>query len=217
MTDPKVLILYGGVFDPVHEGHLSVAQQVSEAIDRPVTLLPCAVPSHGKKPMASFEDRVRMLELATGQHQVLSVEAIEGRLPSPNYSVVTLRHFFNRGITCVFLVGADAIAGFSRWHRWQEISQIAHLVVVNRPSAPLSISSEVLASFGGKLVDLDRIKQQLNQPVQSAGMLTALEISPHPASSTAIRNNLLQTGQSNHLSEAVSQYILEKALYKIAD
>ena len=90
------LVLFGGTFDPVHRAHISAARAVSRVLDgAPVHLLPNAVPPHRPQPLASGEQRLRMLELACAEHPHLHPDGWELAQPGPSYSLATLQYFAN--------------------------------------------------------------------------------------------------------------------------
>ena len=105
-----IRILYGGTFDPVHVGHLAVADAASALFDADVFLLPSADPPHRAPPGASAELRTAMLELAIAGHPRLRVDRRELERAGPSYSVDTLREVREE-------IGAVRAAGLGAWRR----------------------------------------------------------------------------------------------------
>ena len=129
--------LLGGSFDPIHHGHLLVAQAAVEALTLaelrfvPARQQPFKVGSHG----ADAADRVRMVELAIAGEPRFQVERIEIDRPGPSYTVETLRALRAREPSTgfVLLVGADAAAELPTWHEAEEIPHLARVVMFARP------------------------------------------------------------------------------------
>jgi nicotinate-nucleotide adenylyltransferase len=147
-----IRILYGGTFDPVHDGHLAVADAASALFDADVLLLPSADPPHRELPGASAEQRAAMLDLAVTGHPRLHVDRCELQRAGPSYSVDTLREV-RAGIgpraSLAWLLGADAFRGLHHWHQWRELFALAHLVVAVRPGHALDkLDSELQAEVG---------------------------------------------------------------------
>jgi len=128
--------LFGGTFDPVHYGHLRCALELQEALRfAEFHLVPCRIPPHRGVPHASAEQRLEMLNAALDGTVGLSIDSRELARPGPSYSVDTLREVRAEiGATPLCLIiGMDAFNGLDRWHRWEELIDLAHIVVAHRP------------------------------------------------------------------------------------
>ena len=142
---PGLLVLYGGTFDPVHNGHLAIARAAREALGVDIHLVPAADPPHRPPPGAAAEDRVAMLHLALADQPGLQPDlrelerhAIDATRRS--YSVDTLRELrAERGAAApiALLVGADSFVGLPTWKCWRELFDLAHFVVASRAGSPL--------------------------------------------------------------------------------
>ncbi|HQN19167.1 MAG TPA: nicotinate-nucleotide adenylyltransferase [Syntrophobacteraceae bacterium] len=134
---PERVGVMGGTFDPVHVGHLRVAEEAVEALDLDMLLfIPAAVPPHklGKSILA-FEHRWRMLRLATDEHPRFAVSDLEQRLPGKSYTVVTLRKLqeeYGGKAELFFIVGMDAFFELNTWWHFNELFELAHMVVLRR-------------------------------------------------------------------------------------
>jgi nicotinate-nucleotide adenylyltransferase len=128
--------LFGGSFDPVHLGHLVVAEVVAEALGARVRLVPArAQPFKGMAHVATPEQRADMLRLALAGNPRLTLEPIELSMPAPSYTVSTLRALAQRepGNRFTLLVGADAARDLPAWHEAAALPQLADVVVFARP------------------------------------------------------------------------------------
>jgi len=135
-----IRILYGGTFDPVHDGHLAVAEAASALLAADVDLLPSADPPHRAVPGASALQRAAMLDLAVEGHPRLHVDRRELRRGGPSYSYDTLQEVrteIGSEAPLAWLLGADAFHDLTTWHRWRELFDLAHLIVAVRPGHPL--------------------------------------------------------------------------------
>ena len=130
--------LFGGSFDPVHIGHLVVAEAVADALGATIRFLPAREQpfkraAHG----ATAEQRAEMLELAVSGNPRFRLERVELELPTPSYTVRTLRALAARepGNRFTLLLGADAAGELSSWHEVEALPGLAELVVFARPGA----------------------------------------------------------------------------------
>ena len=129
--------IFGGTFDPVHVGHLAIANAALESVplDRVVFVLARRSPLKERGPVAGEADRLAMLELAVAGEPRFSVSRIELERDGPSYTVDTLESF--AGADELFLIlGGDAIAELPRWKDPDRIARLATLVVAERPGAP---------------------------------------------------------------------------------
>jgi nicotinate-nucleotide adenylyltransferase len=135
-----VEVLFGGSFDPVHLGHLIVAEAAAEQLGAAVRFVPAREQpfkraAHGATP----EQRAEMLDLAVAGNPRLAVERIELTLPPPSYTVRTLQALARRepGNRFTLLLGADAAQDLSSWHEVEALPGLAELLVFARPGAAL--------------------------------------------------------------------------------
>lgn len=211
------LVLFGGTFDPVHRAHIACAKAVSVLLNSPVHLLPNAEPPHRDQPFSSSAQRLAMLSLACEGDDMLVIDDWELRQTGPSYSIDTLRHFRHLGTETaadtdantrplILLIGADSFASLHRWHQWQAFPSLCHVIVAPRPGAPRAAES-VLSAFDE--ADIDAL---LKQP---AGLRFMLDEPTLGISSSAIRDDLREKGQSNAINRKVFDYIQRQGLYNL--
>ena len=131
--------VFGGMFDPIHFGHLRTAHELHELLGlESVVFLPAGDPPHRAAPLADAATRLAMVRAAAGDDPRFSVDDRELRRPGPSYTILTLAEMrAERGAQPIALVmGMDAFAGIGRWHRARELVDLAHIVVARRPQAP---------------------------------------------------------------------------------
>jgi len=185
------LALFGGTFDPIHIGHLSVAWEASELLDAEVRLMPANVPPHRPPPTASATQRVDMLRAALRGQSRLALDTRELGRSGPSYTIDTLeelrREYGERPL--VLLLGADAFAGLRSWHRWRQLFDVTHLGVINRPGIEACVPVELERAVAARRTDDPGVIRAL-----PAGKVIELAVTPLEVSATRIRE-LLAAGR----------------------
>jgi len=203
--------ILGGTFDPVHCGHLAVAEYVwAHCALAQIQFLPCLLPPHRQPPRASPAQRLAMIRLAIAGHPDWIVNDIDFQRPGPSYMIDTLtilRQQQPQTPWCL-LLGMDAFAHFNQWRQWQKILQLAHLIVVNRPGCHLSSSGwEPALLRDTQARSADDLTQSL------AGKILIQEMPPCDISATAIRQKFPTSAATIALPPEVLQYIKQHHLY----
>ena len=127
--------IYGGTFDPVHNGHLEVARRVLEFFELDqVVFVPACVPPHKRNAsITSAFHRFAMVALATAADQRLLVSTIELDAPDRPYAVDTVARMRDERRRLFFIIGADSWSEITTWHEWQRLVGMCDLIVVTRP------------------------------------------------------------------------------------
>jgi nicotinate-nucleotide adenylyltransferase len=211
------LTLFGGTFDPVHWGHLRVAQDTATALKLPeVRLIPSQHPVHRDRPGASAVDRLAMLRLAVQNMPGLTADDCELVRTSASYTIVTLEAF--RAVyptrPLIWLIGVDAFLRIQSWHRANELFDFAHFVVLNRPGfATANVFSSAMSAVwqGRATTDATLLSRETH------GRIYLHTVAPQAVSATEIRN-MIRSGSSDAallplLPAAVLSYIREHQLY----
>jgi nicotinate-nucleotide adenylyltransferase len=183
------LALFGGTFDPIHNAHLTVAREAAAQfhLDE-VWFVPAAHPPHKSDHTgATYEDRFRMTELACQVDPRFVASRLEAG-ESKSYSVDTVERVRARGEQPYFIIGADAFAEITSWHRWQDLVRVTEFIVVTRPG------HQYAAPAGARVHRLETV---------------AL-----PVSSSEIRRKLAASEIPAELPAAVGHYIAERGLYQ---
>jgi nicotinate-nucleotide adenylyltransferase len=204
--------IFGGTFDPVHFGHLRAALEGLEKLGlRELKMIPAGDPPHRAKPVGSAADRLAMLRLAVASCPGLSVDDRETRRAGPSYMVDTLEQLREEAgeRSILLLVGQDAANALDTWHRWRELFELAHLVIMRRPDAHFSCTGELARQF-------ERRRVAAPGPLMEspAGQVLPLEITQLDISSTLIRH-LLGAGKSPRFltPDPVVAFIEDRGLY----
>lgn len=134
------LAIFGGTFDPFHNGHLRMAVEVREGLSLPdLLLVPSARPPHKPlQPAAPAEHRFKMAAAAVAGVDGLSVLDLELQREGPSYSLLTVREVSegNPGAELLFLIGADAFAEIITWHRYLDLLAACDFLMLPRPGTP---------------------------------------------------------------------------------
>ncbi|WP_342315140.1 nicotinate-nucleotide adenylyltransferase [Lysobacter sp. FW306-1B-D06B] len=213
-------VYYGGTFDPVHAGHLSVACEVRDALQARVFLVPAADPPHKDVTHADAQARARMLDLAIAGEPGLKVDRRELRREGPSYTVDTLRGLreeLGPDVPLVWMIGGDSLLQLHTWNRWRELFDLAHLLAVARPGAHLEAvavaarAPEVEAEIG------PRRCQAIDLNSRAAGGFAVFPLQrERPESSTQLRQRIA-AGEAweDGVPAAVAEYIRRHGLYRV--
>ncbi len=201
--------VYGGTFNPVHYGHLRTGLEVFELFEcQQLRLVPCRLPAHRQQPDVSPEQRLTMLQLACSDTPGFYADRLELDRDGPSYMVDTLRslrdEYPQTGL--ILFIGADAFAGLSHWHEWQQLFDYAHIVVMTRPPYDMP---ELTGFLQQRLCADRRVLHQSKAGLLLFQTVTALDIS-----ATVIRDLIAQDRNPKFLlPDAVIAYIRQQQLY----
>lgn len=203
----------GGTYDPVHVGHLRVALDACEALKLTrLHLGPCAEPPHRGAPVTLGAQRLHMLELAVAGEACLMADDRELRRGGRSYSydtLLSLRKEYGPSEPLCMLVGADAYAGLPSWHRWRELLDLAHIVVLSRPGTVLPEDGPLAG-----LWTVHGCHEPAALSERPHGSVLALDVSALEISSSDVRARL-HAGRSARflLTDSVLDYIRREQLY----
>lgn len=199
------VLLFGGSFDPIHNGHIEVCRDVARqlAVER-VVLIPCANPPHkAGSELAPAADRIEMCRLTCAGDPRFTVDDWETRQTGANYTLLTVRHYRDQlgpDVPLYWLIGMDSLRDLPTWYRVGELAAICTLVTAGRPGVAwpaLDVLKPLIAP-----VDLGRMSAHiLDTPLVAV-------------SATKIRCRV-RAGQSifGMTPEPVERYIREHGLY----
>ena len=205
--------LLGGSFDPVHAGHLQLARDAQKALGlAELVFVPAGRPWQ-KGVITPAADRVRMLELAVHAKPHWRIDTRETERSGPSYTVDTLKQFRAESgpqQSLVWILGFDQLRQLATWHRWQELTDLAHLAFARRCGTPDDLEpamSRYIAQRLGTVADLRRC---------AAGTLVEFPMLPVDCSATGIRRWLAagdHAQASRFLTAPVLDYIRTHRLY----
>lgn len=202
----------GGTFDPIHIGHLRAALEVLELLKLDqLRLIPSARPPHRSSPADRSLHRLHMAELAVRGLDKICVDNREFLRDRPSYTVETLtslRTELGNEVQLLLLLGWDAYCALPNWHRWEELLQLCHILVLQRPDANQK-EPELLRDVRALRTSSDPL--WLRGP---AGQISFIWQTPLEISATQIRE-LCRVGRSIRflVPDQVLAYINEHHLY----
>lgn len=208
----RKLGLFGGTFNPVHNGHLRLALEACETLGlEQVRLLPCHQPPHRATPDVDSHQRAEMLRLAITSCPRLVLDERELQRSGPSYTVDSLRSLREEQgpeVSLVWIMGSDAFAGLESWHHWRELLDWGHLVVIARPGSELPTEGAVAQWLEDHQAQPDALE------AHPSGAIVVRTLRLLPISATEIRA-LIGGGRSPQflLPDAVWNYINERGLY----
>ena len=205
----------GGTFDPVHYGHLRLAEEMAEAVGlERVLFIPAGQPPHRGAPRTAALHRLEMVRRAVAGNPRFAADAREVESPRPSYTVDTLtalRAELGDARPLWLLTGADAFLGLPTWHEWERLFDLANIAVAARP--------------GTRLLEADALPDALRGAVAwrqvasaaaagAAGSVLLRPMTPLDISATALRDTLGRGRSARYLlPDAVLDYIHEHHLY----
>ncbi len=219
MSARKLLVCYGGTFDPVHHGHLAVARAARDALDAEVALIPAHDPPHKGPTRADAPQRAAMLDLAVAGEAGLSVDRRELLRAGPSYSFDTLgdlRAELGAQAPIAWLIGADSLLQLHTWHRWRDLFDRAHIVAVQRPGSEVD-AARLRAQAPDVLAEIaDRWLPPGDLAATASGGFALLPMPElRPESSTELRRRIREGGDwQPWVPPAVAAYIASQGLYR---
>jgi nicotinate-nucleotide adenylyltransferase len=210
--------ILGGTFDPIHFGHLRLAQELSHTLKlAQVRFVPSGTPPHRATPAATTAQRVVMARLAVAANPLFAVDERETRRTGPAYTFDTLtqlRAELGATSSLVLLLGADAFLEFATWHRWHELFGLAHVAIAHRPGFPVERWRDSMPQPLAREYTARSMQQPLAVHLAPAGGIVVMPITALDISATAIRE-LTRTGGSPRylLPDPVLDYIQAQNLY----
>jgi nicotinate-nucleotide adenylyltransferase len=197
---PKRLGILGGTFDPVHLGHIKLAElALAQAELDELILVPCHLPPHRDAVHASPEDRLAMVRLTVSAHAEISVSDFELNKSSTSYTVETLVHFHNEfpGAELFFCLGGDSLAQVKSWHQWQAILELANLVVLEREHEHAELDDEIVS----------RIISPAGLTEKPAGQILQLTAPRINVSASEVRRHLMNTGGGQDVDDYLQRWL----------
>jgi nicotinate-nucleotide adenylyltransferase len=210
--------ILGGTFDPIHNGHLRLAQEALEQCNlAAVRIIPAGIPPHRNEPHTSTQHRLEMARLAVQDNAAFMLDEREIHRDGPSYTVDTLaslrRELGTQQPLCL-LMGGDAFLQLDTWHEWQKLFELAHIVVMQRNGKPLGnailvADAALCAEYQARLAPAPRALHEA-----AAGAILALDMPTLEISATGIRSRCVQDRSLRYLvPDAVAGYIQSHHLY----
>lgn len=214
----KPVGILGGTFDPIHYGHLRLAEEMLELAGlQQIRFIPTGTPPHRDAPQVSAQHRSAMVQLAIADQPAFVLDDREVRRTTPCYTVDTLRELrgeLGAPQPLCLLMGGDEFLQLHTWHEWERLFELAHIVVGYRPGFGIeerihSATAELRRHYQQRLCTADALSQQ------PAGGIAELAIPKLEISATLIRSRVAENRTIRYLlPNSVADYIHQHHLYK---
>ena len=227
------IAFFGGTFDPVHRGHIAVAESASKRFELGrILFVPAELPPHKQKQaFTGFAHRMAMVALATQGHLTFVPSDVEARLYAetgkPNYSLETVRRLkrdLKKADKLYFLIGIDAFVDIAKWHRPAELLRECEFIVANRPGYSLGDIAGALPEELRPRAEVLKAARKTGSELASSGAVMAfsgvtlhlLEDVSEKVSSTQLRSAAASSGRrlEGYVGDGVAEYIRKTRLYR---
>ena len=210
--------IFGGTFDPIHNGHLRLAQEALEQCDlAAVRFIPSGTPPHRSPPHASAQQRLDMVRLALQSNPAFMLDEREVHHTDPCYTVDTLtalRAELGAQQPLCLLLGGDAFLLLHTWHEWKHLFELAHIVVMQRAGLPLGnamshADAALRTAYQARLAPSARVLHE-----SAAGAILVADMPALEISATDIRRRCAEKRNIHYLlPDTVADYLQSHYLY----
>lgn len=204
----ECLAVIGGSFDPVHRGHIALAQAaISELGAQRVSFMPCAQPAHKTALHASAKQRVSMLDAAINEFNDarIDIDLRELNRSGTSYSLLSLQELRREHGACAsinFIIGWDSLQNLDSWFEWQNLLELCNFVIAQRPGYSELTSPLIKQELQQRLNDVGKIAQI------PAGAMAFLPMPAWPVSSTVLRGQIAAKSTQAELAQFLSPAVL---------
>ena len=216
----QLIGLLGGTFNPIHNGHLRLAQELADALNfSEVRFIPSANPPHKALPEVSAQHRAAMVQLAIAANPLFKLDTREldrRELNSTGASytvdtLISLQEELGGGVALCLIMGSDAFSKLNTWHRWQALLDYCHIILVQRPT---SATQPQLADELSVLLHDHYTENVSDLASENAGYIHMQKITALDITATNIRAQLGAGYSPRYLMpDSVLDYIKHNKLY----
>lgn len=215
----RLIGLLGGTFNPIHVGHLRMAQELADALSfDEVRFIPSANPPHKLIPEVSAKQRAVMVHIAIADNPLFKLDTRELERVGASYTIdtlISLRAELGKNLALCLIMGSDAFVHLNTWARWQELLNYCHIILVQRPN---TAKQPKLADELAALLEENYTESSADLLLKPAGYIHMQAITPLDISSTTIRASLKTKQSTRYLvTDEVLDYIKLNDLYQSID
>ena len=207
---PRIIGVFGGTFDPVHNGHVLTISELLEKLPfEKILVIPNFQPPHKESSQVSYKHRYEMARIAFKDIPKTMVDSREYLREGPSYAIQTVQEVLSEEeiARVVMIVGSDSFVDIHSWYKWKELINLVDFVIMKRPDMPLSKNKKAK-----DLVSVRRFKKDLFE--NSKLNIFEIEVTPFKISSSSIREKITEGKKIDHLvNTLVEEYIKEHGLY----
>lgn len=217
LSSKRIVGILGGTFNPIHFGHLRMAQELAEALNLDeVRFIPSANPPHKPAPSVTAQHRAEMIKIAISDNPLFTFDDREMLREGASYTIdtlIALRETLGQTTSICLLLGSDAFMQLNTWHRWQELLNYCHIILVQRPN---NAANQLRLAEELSLVLQSHYTENVEDLAENnAGFIHMQKITALDISSTAIRAQFKQGTVPHYLMpERVIGYIKQHHLYE---
>jgi nicotinate-nucleotide adenylyltransferase len=210
--------IFGGTFDPIHYGHLRVAEEIVETVGlQKMYFVPAGMPRLRHSPVASSQHRVEIVRLAIQKNPDFVLDKREIYRDGVSYSIDTVREFkqeFGEEVRLCFILGADAFIKLPEWNNWKELFNLCHFIVSSRPGYSLTLIKELLSKELREECSQRWVSNTESLKKDTSGLIFIASTTMLDISATSIRAHIAAGRSVRHLVPSVTvNYISENKLY----
>ena len=207
---PRIIGVFGGTFDPVHNGHvLTISELLDKLPFEKILVIPNSQPPHKESSQVSYKHRYEMASMAFKDIPKTMVDSREYLREGPSYAIETVKEVLSEeeGARIVMIVGSDSFVDIYSWYKWKELINLVDFVIMKRPDLPLSRNMKAK-----DLVNVKGFKKDLFE--DSKLNIFEIEVTPFKISSSSIREKIVKGKKIDHLvNTLVKEYIKKHGLY----
>ena len=207
---PRIIGVFGGTFDPVHNGHVLTISELLEKLPfEKILVIPNFQPPHRESSQVSYKHRYEMVSMAFKDIPKTIVDSRESLREGPSYAIETVKEIMSEeeGVRVVMIVGSDSFVDIHSWYKWQDLINLVDFVIMKRPDLPLSKNKKAK-----DLVSVKGFKKDLFE--DSKLNIFEIEVTPFKISSSSIREKIVKGKKIDHLvNTLVKEYIKKHGLY----
>ena len=210
--------IFGGTFDPIHYGHLRIAEEIVKTVGlQKLYFVPAGMPRLRHSPVASPQHRVEIVRLAIQKNPDFVLDEREINRGGVSYSIDTVREFkqeFGEEIRLCFVLGADAFINLPEWNNWKELFNLCHFIVSTRPGYTLTLIKELLSKELREECSQRWVSNTESLRKDTSGLIFIASTTMLDISATSIRAHIADGRSVRHLIPSVTvNYISENKLY----
>jgi len=210
--------IFGGTFDPIHYGHLRIAEEILETVGlQKMYFVPAGIPRLRHSPVASPQHRVEIVRLAIQKNPDFVLDGREIYRDGVSYSIDTVREFkqeFGEEIRLCLVLGADAFIKLPEWNNWKELFNLCHFIVSTRPGYTFTLIKELLSKELREECSQRWVSNTESLRKDTSGLIFIASTTMLDISATSIRAHIAAGRSVRHLVPSVTvNYISENKLY----
>ena len=210
--------IFGGTFDPIHYGHLRIAEEIVKTVGlQKLYFVPAGMPRLRHSPVASPQHRVEIVRLAIQKNPDFVLDEREINRGGVSYSIDTVREFkqeFGEEIRLCFVLGADAFINLPEWNNWKELFNLCHFIVSTRPGYTLTLIKELLSKELREECSQRWVSNTESLRKDTSGLIFIASTTMLDISATSIRAHIAVGRSVRYLiPDIIVNYISENKLY----